>query len=408
MEGESADVVETAVYRRNSAVEERFNCEIVLLGDAFYAETANRINKDITSGDDLIDLVAHHVVSLGLLVGSDLFMNWYDIPNVNFDKPWWSDSNKELLTHNGVCLMAIGDLSLSAMYQTYATFYNKRLGADYDMPDLFEVVNNGEWTIDTIISYSKDIYMDLNMDGKADEESDLFGYASDYSSRYTYIMSFDNPIYRVNNGSLELTLRSDKLSSIYAKLIDEFSIYRGVQTVYKNGAGMKPIDIFAEGRAMFINATIDAALALRDMEDDYSILPMPKWDEAQEKYITMSDGNHNALAIPVTVQNLEAVGTITEALCAESYKIVFPAYYDVALKVKGTRDAESIKMLDMIVESSAFDFGYIYDGWKGFAVMLYSQLTSNNKNIESAYKRYERSSLKWYNSLLEVFENYEG
>ena len=159
---------------------------------------------------------------------------------------------------------------------------------------------------------------------------------------------------------------------------------------------------------MFINAPINAALELRVMEDDYSILPMPKWDEAQEEYITMADGNHNALAIPVTVQNLEAVGTITEALSAESYKIVFPAYYDVALKVKGTRDPESIKMLDRIVESSAFDFGYIYDGWKGFAVMLYSQLTSNSKNIESAYERYERSSLRWYNSLLEVFENYEG
>ncbi|MBO5649225.1 MAG: hypothetical protein J6S76_04865, partial [Clostridia bacterium] len=287
MEGESADNVESAVYRRNRAVEERFNCEIVLLGDAFYTETANRINKDITSGDDLIDLVAHHVVSLGLLVGSELFLNWYDIPNINFDKPWWSDSNEELLTHSGVCFMAVGDLALSSMYQSYATFYNKRLGADYDMPDLFEVVNNGEWTIDTIISYSKDIYQDLNMDGKVDAESDLFGYASDYSSRNTYIWSFDNPIYKVKNGSLELVLRTDKLSSIYAKLVDEFNIYRGVQTVYKNGVGMSPVEIFAEGRAMFINAPINAALELRDMEDDYSILPMPKWDEAQEEYITM-------------------------------------------------------------------------------------------------------------------------
>ncbi|MBO5649185.1 MAG: hypothetical protein J6S76_04665, partial [Clostridia bacterium] len=86
----------------------------------------------------------------------------------------------------------------------------------------------------------------------------------------------------------------------------------------------------------------------------------------------------------------------------------YPAYYDVALKVKGARDEESIKMLDMIKESCVFDFGFIYDGNKAYGGILFSQILRNNKHIESTWKRYERSATKWYDSILEAFENYEG
>ncbi|MBO5649541.1 MAG: hypothetical protein J6S76_06465, partial [Clostridia bacterium] len=305
------------------------------------------------------------------------------------------------------CFMAIGDLSLSAMYNTFATFYNKRLGSDYDMPDMFELVDNGEWTIDKIAELSKDVYQDLNLDGKTDIESDLFGYVSGFASRDTYIWAFDNPIYRYNDGELSLVLYTEKLADIYSKLTDVFTLYSGIETI-PIASSVGEVEIFVEGRAMFINSTLDSALSMRNMEDDYSILPFPKWDETQKNYYTKSSGAHDALAVPITVRDLERAGTITEALCAETYKILFPAYYDLALKVKGTRDEESIKMLDMIVDSCVFDFGYLYDGWKGLAVMLYQQLTRENKNIESAYRRYERSAVKWYNSVLETFENYEG
>ena len=56
------------------------------------------------------------------------------------------------------------------------------------------------------------------------------------------------------------------------------------------------------------------------MEDDYSILPYPKWDEAQENYYTMVDGGHQIQAVPLTTKNLERAGTILEALNAESYQ----------------------------------------------------------------------------------------
>ena len=411
VDGESADIVETALYQRNRAIEERFNCRIRLVEgcDPFSMEPFDFINRQVTSGDDMFDLAATQVIYTGMLVPEQLFLNWYDIPNINFDKPWWSDSNKELLTYNDVCFAAIGDVSLNAMAATYCVFYNKRLGADYDMPDMFEIVNDGAWTIDKITELSKDIYVDMNMDGKVDLQSDLFGYVSDSGSNLNaYLWSFDNPIFSKENDELACVYETDKLDSLVAKLCDTFNIYRGIQQCGYSGSYV-PWTFFSEGRALFMNSYISIALAyLRDMQDDYSILPYPKWDEEQEEYYSMVDGLHHALFVPTTVANLEAVGTITEALCAETYKKVFPVYYDTALKIKGTRDEESIKMLDSIVASRVFDFGYIYDGFKGFSFILQNQVGRNNKNIASSVKRLRNSAFNWYDKILEAFENYEG
>ena len=65
----------------------------------------------------------------------------------------------------------------------------------------------------------------------------------------------------------------------------------------------------------------------------------------------MVDGSHDILAVPITATNLERTGIITEALSAESYKRVIPAYYETALKTKYARDDESVQMLDMIANS---------------------------------------------------------
>ena len=63
-----------------------------------------------------------------------------------------------------------------------------------------------------------------------------------------------------------------------------------------------------------------------------------------------------------SIQDPEFVGVIAEALNAESWKRVVPAYYDISLKYKGARDEQSVAMLDLIVEGRIFDFGYVYGG----------------------------------------------
>ncbi len=416
-EAATGDVIDDAVYNRNVAVEDRFNCKIVLALDEPYTEASNKITNSITAGEDAYDIISFHVVQLGLLTLSDYFMNWYDIPHIDFEKPWWSPSTTNDLTYNGVCVTAIGDMALSALSAAYCVFYNKNLGQNYDFPDLYEVVNDGKWTIDYITELTKGVYQDLNGNGSVDLEDDLFGYTSDCNSNLnTYLWSFDNPVFKKNGDTLEYTYKTDKVTNIITKLCDMFDLYDGIQvgsTTYVNLEGATghaySRDMFAKSHSVLANGYISMSLShFRELEDEFGILPYPKWDEAQENYYTMSDGHHEAMALPKTIGDLEAVGTITEAMCAESYKILVPAYYDVALKVKSTRDEQSIAMLDLIVNSRVFDFGYVYDAWKGASFFMQELVRTNNTNFESYYAKKEKAVNKHYTQVIEYFENYEG
>ncbi len=407
IEKTTGDVVDDAVFTRNETIKERFNCDFAFVFDGSYTDLGTYISKTVSAGDDAFDLAFGLVVEIAKYALNDMYLNWYELPNVNFEKPWWSESTVRDLTLKGQCYVAVGDFDTSAINMTYCTFYNKNLGAQYDFPDMYDVVNSGKYTISYLLSITKDIYQDVNGNGEQDND-DAYGYCSDsMSNMNAYLWAFDNPIYRKNGDEMEFTFRNEKLSAITETLCSVFHNYDGVR---QGGAGVWQYGLnqFAASKTIFANSMIGMAVStLRELEDDYAILPYPKWDESQKEYYSMVDGGHTAQVVPVTISDPATVSTIIEALNAESYKNVTPAIYDNALKVKGTRDAESVEMLDMIVNSRYFDFGYIYDGWKGASFIMQNLVQKNDPNIESYWAKNEKKIMKWYDAVLEYFEEHE-
>lgn len=405
----SGDVIDDAIYKRNLAVEDRFKIELQLVtGD--HASLNSKISNIVQSGDDSLDLCMTHVIQTGNIALNGLFVNWYDVPYVNFEKPWWSASNIENMTVNNVCLLAVGDCVLSALSGTYCVLYNKRLAEDYDLGDIYGIVNDGKWTIDKALELTKDTYSDLNSNGEIDSE-DLFGYVSiQYSPINAYLWAFGGHVLqRSESDGIELVYHSEKTNDMVQKLCSFFYDNSGIY-LYTNDANYDynfSVKCFRDGRAVFINSLLGATVdTLRDMKDDFGVIPYPKWDEAQENYSTMVDGFHEVLCIPVTAPDLERSGIITEALCAESYKKVMPAYYETALKTKYTRDSESIAMIDLVVNSRVFDLGYFYDGWKGASFIFERLVHDNNTNFESYWAANESSITTHYQKVIDYFENY--
>jgi len=122
----------------------------------------------------------------------------------------------------------------------------------------------------------------------------------------------------------------------------------------------------------------------------------------------MADGSHEVLSVPLTATDPDFIGTITEAMNAESYKTVVPAYYDTALKVKGARDEESVAMLDLIVNSRVFDFGYVYDGWAGCSFFLTNIINDPTLKLASYWESNEKAVTGHYNDVIDFFENYDN
>jgi hypothetical protein len=131
-------------------------------------------------------------------------------------------------------------------------------------------------------------------------------------------------------------------------------------------------------RGLFYTSFLRDAQRFRTMETDFGILPYPKYDEAQKDYKTFSKAGFAAFAIPSTVKDREFSEIMLEALNAESYRKVIPAYYDIALKNKYARDDDSSEMLDIIREGFDFDFSAVALDYTEWVLIELRQMVSGN------------------------------
>ncbi|MCQ2431442.1 MAG: hypothetical protein MJ175_02435, partial [Clostridia bacterium] len=206
------------------------------------------------------------------------------------------------------------------------------------------------------------------------------------------------------DGGLDITFMCEKTDSALTKIRDYQKNSEGFFT-YKTQYDEELF--FNNGTLAFAPLRFYAAFkALRDMKDTYSILPFPKWDEAQDAYYTNADDKFLTFSVPQTASDPAYVGKIFEALSAESYRSVYPTYYDVALKGKYSSDPSTAEMIDLIMSGRKFEVSFQF-GEQYFARLPYLfrdlllspsvALTKKyatvekqlNKNLEKFYAQFE-------------------
>jgi len=119
---------------------------------------------------------------------------------------------------------------------------------------------------------------------------------------------------------------------------------------------------FKDGRAIFHSTALCDITMLANMEDKYGIVPMPKYDEDQENYISNANSSISTMAVlPITVRDTKKVGTIVEALAAVSQYTSLDKQYDNVLLLRQALDEKSKLNLQRVVESVSYDWGYMFD-----------------------------------------------
>lgn len=360
LEDDSEDLVESATYKRNKEVEDRYGITITVSesNDSNYETDA--LNS-ILAGDDAYDLIFAHSRAAFVYAIQGAAMNFNDISTIHLDKPWWTQDITESCNINGKLYVLDGDISTSGLGATMCLFFNKRIFDElgYDYP--YEMVKDGDWTFDEFSYLAKKGGADLNGDGVMDPEVDQYGFrAEQWEAPMNILYTGGQKIYdKDDEGNLQLTLYSTKTVEIYDEF---FSLMNNASCIlFSTATGYKGSDMFSEGRAMFTDTELRHAQTLRNMDDDFGILPYPKFDEA-DNYATATNGGSHLLVIPITVSDVERTGAITEALCAIGSRDVIPAFYEKSLKTKYARDEESEDMIDIIRSSRIYDIGYVAGG----------------------------------------------
>ena len=153
-------------------------------------------------------------------------------------------------------------------------------------------------------------------------------------------------------------------------------------------------------QASQVSSTI---INLRSMDTDFGLLPMPKYDEKQEDYITYVNKAASLVGIPIYQKNNDNArrsGVILEAMAYYGHEYIMPEYIEKAIKGKSTRDVDSIEMLEILFKHRMYDLGQIND-WGNYA-SGYSDLVFNNKSdFSNLYKKVSKSIGKKISKFLE-------
>lgn len=391
LEEDSEDLVESAIYRRNKLVEEKFGITITAT-EASSTHGTDALNS-ILAGDDAYDIIfAHSRTAFNYAIQGGAY-NIHDIESIHIDKPWWSRNIEENCTVNGHLYVLDGDISYMGLSNAMAMFFNKRiydeLGFDYP----YETVKDGDWTFDEFSYYVKKGSNDLNGNGVMEGEYDQFGFVTrEWEAPINILYAAGEKIYdKGEDGNLELTLYSNRTVDVFDEFFSLMDNEACFLIIQEGGNVYTGKDPFLDGRAMIATAGIGSASSYRNMDDDFGIIPYPKFDEDQEEYSTAINGVASLAVIPITVSDIERTGAITEALAAYSGRDVIPAFYEKSLKSKYSRDEESEEMLDLIKDSIIFDLGYLSGG--PFESVGRDLAKSSNQDFASTYAANESAAL---------------
>ena len=400
---ESGDVLNDAVYRRNQTVEERFNVKIVGIEGEEDAMVKTLMNT-VSAGDDAYDIFMGHSMYSGKAALSGYFYNWYDIPHIKFDKPWFPQVAMEALNINDRMYMTVSDMCLSFASNTYCMYFNKQLLANNDINDIYDRVSAGTWTIDALADISKELYQDLNGNGTPDA-GDQFGFGSPLSNHTsTWLFACDVPTVEFGeDGSVSSVYATERASTLISKLRTLYKENKG--SVLTAGSDDESLFFseFVDGNVAFITQVVGASeSSLRVVEFDYGIVPFPKYDEAQDGYYTIPGGSVSCLAAPASASDTELIGAVTAALSRESWVSVMPDYYDIVLKVKGARDETSIEMLDIILNGRAVTTAFLYDSFSGYTYKM-AELLKGTKELASFVASNDKAVIRHYEKVMELF-----
>ncbi len=359
------------MYERNQTVEERLGVKITSILDKNAGADAvvNRVTTVVQAGTHEYDIMAAACCTALNETLNGTFADLRKTSYIDFDKPYWSQGFNEAVEYHGAQYAATGSAVLALYRFAFATVFNKNLFDDTKVPYLYEDVRNNTWTLDRQIELVSQFYVD-NGNGQQDLTGDIYGFASsDYLSVDPYWSSCDvDIISKDEDGDYDLTFESSKLHSVADKTLKLF--YDNGQATYNfaHKGGDKEQeeirDMFAGGWAAMATLRLMEleAGAVRNMSDKFGVVPMPKYDKNQKSYGTLLHDQFTVFCIPTTIEaeRLDEMGAFLEALSAESYNRVRPAYYESTLRTKLVQDPESAQMMDVVIDSIYIDPGIIY------------------------------------------------
>ena len=401
-DGLNGEIVNDAVYNRNLAVEEKFNVKFNIIENP---DAANELQQLVLANDNSVDFVDTQAVSLATLSTKNILYNLLKIDHLNLEADYWSKTVMNDLQIDGKLYMMPSDISMSRLENAFFLYFNKELIKNYNLEDPYNLIDENRWTLDRYLDYLTTVSADLNGDGVYDSQ-DLYGILyEDADIHYILIGCGVNYTERNDEKGLVPTAYSEKTESIIEKcrtayggnnVITYQKIAAGVDTSGYDNLWEWARTLFENRQYLFLDLGMFELMNLRQMEDDFGLAPMPKYNEQQEYYYHRVNPEACIFSVPVSCPDFDRVGIILEYASYISHKDLLPAYYETTVKQKRIRDDKAVAVVDIVRRTARYQIADVYN--LGISPILTNAFATGdlaskyakqeklvNKNIEKLY-----------------------
>ncbi len=287
-----------------------------------------------------------------------IFLPYSSLRYVDLDKKYWYSDIADRLSAGEFQFMTLGSVQLNSFRHAACLFMNLAVAEDYQINVPFDDVDNGTWTFDKLAAYKGVVHHDVDNDGKiSKEDSNTFGSTEAAQNALDTLTAADIHFIGKDENKLPVLQAYGNEKLIDALEYCQNLFFDPTDSPWKDEEMSKGSSyyMFVHDRELFMTAKIGdmANGELREMESVYVVLPFPKWDEAQENYISRTFDTLFSMVFN-TVEDTDMVGAVLEAMSAYGYQHLIPALIETSLQKKYNNDPRNVKNIQL-----CFDTRYV-------------------------------------------------
>jgi len=357
-EEQTGEILNDSIYNRTDVLQERFNAKIL-------TETRSQVGADVISqlamsGDTSYDLCMTYDLWITGMI--QYLADMQTLPYISLDEAWWNPYASSIFVIGGKQYAASGNFSLSVLSRAGGYAFNQNIVSELNLTSPYEYVKNNQWTIDNMYAMADAANLDINGDGQQTSD-DQFGIESSVKEHFLRMM-FGSEVALITQdetGFPVFNLPSDEVAVTKMQHILDLSSNGGwYNTTSDNvdGTDAMMAGTFKNGRCLFVTSNPHSLSSIRDYDFNVGFVPVPKYDENQERYYAPSFGAElSILPKSYDANSIEYSGMLLEAMAFYTQQNIVPQYTETLVKSKYARDAESAEMLTICFDSIYFDFG---------------------------------------------------
>ena len=398
------NIITEAIIDRNSVVESLYNCKIKCTGTGF---PENLVANDMQLGTSTYDFC--------MPMGRNAVANpsVYNLAALDMDltHSWW---NQDFIDTFGVTIdgtkrvyMTTGHFNLLAYDSTWALYFNKDV---YDKViasgksdiDIYAEVKNGTWTADKMITLMDAAATDVNGDQTLNwDDGDIFGcvtYANLYMIPAIWRGFGIDSLATGEDGSLSPVSAANTDIALLSSKVDK-AIELWGRSSMTTVTGTAALDALSNGQALFISECLALTNRGADENARYSIVPFPKYDEAQERYYQHVCDTVYGIQVSAATKDLNQAATFLEVFGYHSMMLLYPQYVTF-LKTQCFCEDEAGEMLEIVFQNRVFDLGYYakYELASRISTFISTEKNMLSKAIAGISRADEQKLSDYYNA----------